>query len=230
MCGDFAKCLLYVVFRAPHESDARRDERELSHQRRRRHATKALERAQQRLRVAPPASPADSSSPSLARRPRRQTRRWVAIRLGAYRKALAAPLSILPTTITTRTSSTSSGGSSTRDLEAKAALWAEYQQRPAERHLAFRVLRPPAPALPEMRRPRRREDGRHGQTRTRRTTSRSTSRPDGGFCAQGGRTATAAASNFDCAATDPVNNSVSAAGFRPERGGRRDDGDDEGDV
>ncbi|KAJ7834888.1 hypothetical protein B0H14DRAFT_3461740 [Mycena olivaceomarginata] len=40
----------------PDESDARRDERELSHQHRRWHTHQALERVQQRLRVAPPAS------------------------------------------------------------------------------------------------------------------------------------------------------------------------------
>ncbi|KAJ7677516.1 hypothetical protein B0H14DRAFT_3177760 [Mycena olivaceomarginata] len=45
------------------------------------------------------------------------------------------------------TSSTSSGGSSARDLEVKAALWAEYTTARA-RHIAFRVLRPPR-RLPE---------------------------------------------------------------------------------
>ncbi|KAJ7798647.1 hypothetical protein B0H14DRAFT_2617726 [Mycena olivaceomarginata] len=46
------------------------------------------------------------------------------------------------------TSSTSSGGSSTRDLEAKAALWAEYQQRPADVISRFESSAPRA-RLPE---------------------------------------------------------------------------------
>ncbi|KAJ7889893.1 hypothetical protein B0H14DRAFT_2561578 [Mycena olivaceomarginata] len=145
-------------FRAPHESDARRDERELSHQRRRRHAHQALERAQQRLRVAPPASRAHAVAEqersrrlvlSLSGPPPTSSDEEVGrIPLGRVPEGTRRPAVDTSDDDYYSTSSTSSGGSSTRDLEAKAALWAEYQQRPADVISRFESSAPRA-RLPE---------------------------------------------------------------------------------
>ncbi|KAJ7773779.1 hypothetical protein B0H14DRAFT_2632101 [Mycena olivaceomarginata] len=74
-------------------------------------------------------------SPFPDHRPRCQTKRWgtsPSAPSDTYPKALAAPLSSLPTTTTTPPARLAAAAAATRDLEAKAALWGEYQQRPAD--------------------------------------------------------------------------------------------------